>query len=83
MASPVPDYPWQVVGSDMFTLRNTQYLLVVVYFSRYPEIVKLPSITSMDVITALKTMFARYGIPDNSSAVIMGPNTAQRNSADS
>ena len=64
MASPLPDYPWQVVGSDLFTLKNTQYLLVVDYFSRYPEIVKLSSTTSTDVITALKTMFARFGIPE-------------------
>ena len=81
MASPLPDYPWQVVGSDLFTLKNTQYLLVVDYFSRYPEIVELSSTTSTDVITALKTMCLHGLVSWKLSVVIIGRNIAQRSSA--
>ena len=64
MPTPLPDYPWQVVGSDLFTLGNAQYLLVVDYFSRFPEIKKLTSTSSASIIATLKAMFARYRIPE-------------------
>ena len=61
MTTPTPDYPWQMVGTDLFDLNGTNYLLVTDYFSRYPEVIKL---TSSAVITALKSMFSRHGIPE-------------------
>ena len=62
--TPLPAYPWQVVGTDLFELNREQYLLVVYYFSRYPEFVKLASTTSANVIAILKAMFARHGVPE-------------------
>ena len=56
----LPQYPWQRVGSDLFVLDGTNYLLVVDYFSRFPEIVRLRETTSTAVIAALKKLFVRY-----------------------
>ena len=39
LTTPLPDYPWQVVGSDLFSLNGAKYLLTVDYFSRYPEVI--------------------------------------------
>ena len=39
LPSTLPDYQWQVVGSDLFELQGKHYLLVVDYFSRYPEVI--------------------------------------------
>ena len=64
MTTPLPDYPWQVVGSDLFWLKGEQYLLVVDYFSRFPEVVKMSSTVSASIISVLKSLFARYGIPE-------------------
>ena len=62
--SELPDFPWQKIASDLFTLNGSNYLLVVDYFSRYPEVVKLSSTTSPCVIIALKAIFSRFGIPE-------------------
>ena len=63
MTSPLPDYPWQVIGTDLFELKGITYLLVMDYFSRYPE-TKLNSTTSLAVINVLKSIFARHVIPE-------------------
>ena len=62
--SPLPDYPWQIAGSDLFELKGEQYLLVVDYYSRYPEVVKLKTTTSSAIIGALKAVFSRHGLPE-------------------
>ena len=50
--------------TDLLALDGTMYLLAVDYFSRYPEVVKLTSTTSQSAINALKSLFSRYGIPE-------------------
>ena len=37
--------------------------MIVDYFSRYPEVIKLKSTTSRGIIEAMKAVFSRYGIP--------------------
>ena len=62
--TPLPDYPWQRVGTDLFYHKGTNYFLVVDYFSRYPEILKFTSTASHGVIQALKTVFSQHGVPE-------------------
>ena len=62
--SALPEYPWQKLGSDLFELQGKHYLLLVDYFSRYVDIVKLTSTTSGAVISAIKSVFSRHGIPE-------------------
>ena len=59
----LPQYPWQKVATDLFTLNGSDYLVVVDYFSRYPEVIQLRSTTSQTIINTLKSVFARHGIP--------------------
>ena len=64
IVSELPEYPWQVVGTDLFEIKGVHYLLTVDYFSRYPEVLQLTSTTATTVIAALKSVFARHGIPE-------------------
>ena len=63
--SAVPERPWQVLGTDLFSLNGRPYLLVVDYLSRFIEIsILLASQKASETIRALKSKFARHGIPD-------------------
>jgi len=61
---PVPERPWQKVGVDICTFQRKDYLLVVDYYSKYPEIARLPDKTAPTVVLHLKEIFARHGIPE-------------------
>ena len=64
LKSKLPDYPWQVIGADLFEMKGVHYLMVVDYYSRYPEVAKLMTTTSPMVISKLRDAFARHGIPE-------------------
>lgn len=64
IASELPERPWQRVRTDLFELKGAQYLLVVDYYSRYVEITRLRQTTSEAVISHLKALFSRHGIPE-------------------
>ena len=51
--SPLPDFPWQKVSSNLFQLNNTQHLLVVDYFSRFPGVIKLTATTTYHIMEEL------------------------------
>ena len=65
MPTVLPDYPWQSVAMDLFVLNGVNYVVIVDYFSRYPEVIKLRSTTSNTVIDAVKAVFSRHGIPES------------------
>ena len=59
----VPNLPWEKVGVDLFILERQSFLIAIDYYSGYFEVQDLGNTTSNRVITALKTWFARHGIP--------------------
>ena len=76
--SPLPTYPWEKVATDLFEFQGQHYLLLVDYFSQYPEVIRLTSTTSASVISAMKSVFARHGIP----STIVSDNGPQYDSAE-
>lgn len=60
----LPTEPWKKVGTDLFHYNGKDYLLVIDYYSNYPEIALLTSTTATSVITHVKSVFARHGIPE-------------------
>ena len=60
---PVPTHPWEKVGVDYITLDGKDFLLIVDYYSKYPEVLQVTSKTAQTTIAKLKMIFARHGIP--------------------
>ena len=57
--------PWQKVGTDLFSLKDKNYLVTVDYFLNFWEIDSFGQDTSAKmVIRKLKAHFARYGCPE-------------------
>ena len=48
---------------DLFSFKGRDYLLVVDYFSNYPEVCILNDTHSSSVIMKLKSIFSCFGIP--------------------
>ena len=78
ITSILPDYPWQRIAMDLFELDGAMYLVIIDYFSRFPEVIKLKLTTSCSIIDALKTLFTHYGIPE----VVRSDNGPQYSSAE-
>ena len=78
LSSPLPSRPWQKVATDLFELNKSHYLLIVDYFSRFPEVFKLNSTTSSSVVSILKSTFARHRVP----AILFTDNGPQFSSQD-
>ena len=64
ISHPIPDRPWQVVSTDLFTWNDQGFVVVVDQFSRFIEVEKLPSSLSSSVISKMKSIFARHGMPE-------------------
>ncbi|UYV70297.1 hypothetical protein LAZ67_7002451 [Cordylochernes scorpioides] len=59
-----PTRPWQKIGMDLFKFENKWYLVVIDYYSRFPEVVQLDRLTANVVVRGCKSIFARHGIPE-------------------
>ena len=64
ITSEFPELLWQKLGTDLFTWKGFNYLLVIDYYSRYIEIAKLHSASSISVINHLSSIFGRHGISE-------------------
>ena len=60
----IPARPWKKIGVDHFTLLGQDYLLMVDYFSKYPEVIPVSSKTADATIKVMQSVFSRLGIPD-------------------
>ena len=58
-----PELPWHTVATDLFEIKNSKYLLIVDYYSRFPILHKLSSTTSRVLIQEMKAVFAELGVP--------------------
>ena len=64
MSYEIPTRPWKMVSQDLFTYKQSDFLVTVDFYSDYWELDHLPDTTSHSVIKCSKAHFARHGIPD-------------------
>ncbi|XP_062503757.1 uncharacterized protein K02A2.6-like [Corticium candelabrum] len=62
-SSTLPGRPWERIAMDLFSIENCNYLVVVDYYSRFPELQRLSGLKAATVIESLKGIFCRNGIP--------------------
>lgn len=60
----ITDRPWAKIGADLCEFNGCTLLVVGDYYSNYIEVENLHKPTSSGVIKVVKTLFARYGVPD-------------------
>ena len=61
----IPSRPWQKVGTDLFDWNGKPHLIVVDYYSRYPEVSEFRNTKARTVINKTKSIFSRHGIPES------------------
>ena len=59
----VPGLSCEKVAVDIMTYQGHDYIVVVDFYSKYPEIAMLERKTTSCVILHMKSMFARHEIP--------------------
>ena len=55
---PVPERPWQKIGSDIFEYQGNSYLLVIDYYSKYIDTSLMQNKTASTVVMHMKSIFA-------------------------
>ena len=61
---PTPELSWHTVATDLFETKNSKYLLLVDYYSRFLVLCKLGSNTSKVLVQEMKAVFAEFGVPN-------------------
>ena len=64
LPSAPPNGPWKCIAADLLNFNGQDYLSVMDYYSKYIEIAHLTNKTSSMVISRLKSIIARWGIPE-------------------
>ena len=59
----IPPRPWEVLGADIFQFNNKNYLCIIDYHSKFPIVKRLEGLSTQNLITRAKVIFAEYGIP--------------------
>lgn len=59
----LPTKPFEKIAIDIMDFQNVGYLVIVCYYSKWIEVIKLNTKTITEIKKKLKKCFSRYGIP--------------------
>ena len=60
-----PARPWAKVGADLCDFQGRTLLVVCDYYSNFIEVESITQANTSGICKVLKTLFARYGVPDS------------------
>ena len=55
--------PRQIVGANIFMVDKNEILFIVDYYSKFPVVKKLASLTACDMVQTVKIAFAEFVLP--------------------
>nr|XP_039263214.1 uncharacterized protein K02A2.6-like [Styela clava] len=56
-----PSHPWVKLGSDLFEIQGRNFLIISDYYSRYPVVKELNSMTAEYVVSKTKEILSMFG----------------------
>ena len=74
----VPEFPFQIVGTDIFHHNGINYLVIADYYSKWYQVRQLKGMSSREVIMQCDELFSSFGTPQ----VVRSDNARQYDSAD-
>ena len=54
---------WDVVGANIFTIKNNTLLCIANYYSKFQVTEKTDGFSAENLIRAIKIVFAEFGLP--------------------
>ena len=64
MQHELPTRPWQIVGTELFAIREDTYLLICDYYSKFPFVYRIEGkVSSGRIISKVSEVFAENGSP--------------------
>ena len=64
ITTPLPERAWKKISADLCEHQGKQFLVVIDYYSRFPEIPYMSSTASNALINKMKDIFAQWGVPE-------------------
>ncbi|CAK1597693.1 unnamed protein product [Parnassius mnemosyne] len=64
MQHEVPNRAWSKVGIDVFHFGTKSFVLIIDYYSKFVELIKINCLKSELIVKKIKQVFSRHGIPE-------------------
>lgn len=64
ISAELPNIPWHTISTDLFSLDGKTYLIIADYYSKYPLVEALPTLSSKAVAEKTRKIVAMFGIPN-------------------
>ncbi|XP_028412374.1 uncharacterized protein K02A2.6-like [Dendronephthya gigantea] len=63
-SQPIPKRRWQYVSTDLFSVKNDTYVVVVDNLTKYWDIEELEETSAQNTVLQTKKIFSRHGVPE-------------------
>ena len=74
---PIPYRPWEKLAADLLDFQGNAFLVIKDYYSKWIELIQVSNKTARELINKFKSVFSRYGIPDQLVSDNMPFNSAE------
>ena len=66
ISTQLPEGPWVDIAIDLLEIPGGNHLLVVIdYFSRWPEVISVPKTDAHNIIKSMESIFQTHGLPES------------------